>query len=102
MQHIFNFAIELEDEKIVERISQNAEKQVIKEIGDHVKDCLFQKSYSYKTYQNEPNGHFTAAAKDIMSGWLTDHKDEIISKTAELLAKKLAMTKAAKAIQEEA
>lgn len=99
MQHIFNFAIEMEDQAIVERVSKNAEKQIIQEIGDHVKDCLFQKCWSYKTGREEPNGHSTA--KDIVSDWLTDHKDEIISMTAELLAKKLAMTKAARAIQEE-
>lgn len=101
MQHIFNFAIELEDEKIVERISDNAEKQIVREIGDQVKEKMFHRQYSYKTRENNYDGQFTEFAKDILTDWLRENKTEIIEKAAELLAKKLATTKAAKAIQKE-
>ena len=101
MQHLFNFAIELEDEKIVERISDNAEKQIVREIGDLVKEKMFHRQYSYKTRENTYDGQFTEFAKDILTDWLRENKTEIIEKAAELLAKKLSMSKAAKAIQKE-
>lgn len=101
MQHFFNFAVEFDDQKITDQISRNAETQITKEIGEAVKKNLFKKGYSYSSFKDDYDRGFTDSGKEIIDAWLTEHKDIIISKTAELLADKLARTKAAKAVVEE-
>lgn len=101
MQHFFNFAVEFDDQKISDQIAKNAESQITKEVGELVKKNLFKKGYSYSSFKDDYDRGFTDAGKEIIAAWLTEHKDLIISKTAELLADKLARTKAAKAIIEE-
>ena len=101
MQHYFNFAIELEDEQIAERIARNAEKQITESIEKTVREQLFAYRYDYKTRKNEQDGPLSAFAHDIFVEWLKSHKDEIIDRAADMLAKRLANSKAGKAIIEE-
>lgn len=102
MQHFFNFAIELDDDRIVDSVSTNAEKQIIKELTDQIKERLFCGRYNFRSNSTDYNGQLSEYAKEIMLGWLADNKQEIIDKTAELLAKRLSTTKAAKDMKEAA
>ena len=96
MEHIVQFAIGIDDEGIKERITENAEKQIIKDIEQQVRNKLFEPSfYGRNADERSPLNDYS---KRLIESFLEKHKDEILEKAAVHLAEKLARSKAGKAL----
>lgn len=96
MEHIVQFAIGIDDEGIKERITENAEKQIIKDIEQQVINKLFESRY-YNRNADE-NSPLSDYSKRLIESFLEKHKEEIIEKAAVHLAEKLARSKAGKTL----
>ena len=92
MEHIVQFAISVEDEAIVKRIHENAEKTITNELLQDVKKAIFNVDWRGQT------GGFNAWTERKIDSFLEGHKDEIIELAGKYLAERLARTKAAKAL----
>lgn len=99
MEHIVQFAIGIDDEGIKDRITENAEKQIIKNIEQQVRNKLFESSY-YGRNADE-RSPLSDYSERLIEGFLEKHKDEILEKAAVHLAEKLARSKAGRAILED-
>lgn len=107
MEHIFNVAISMDDDRIKETIANKAEKEIMANLTREVGRVIFEKtdSWSYYGVRDESKKGYNP---NCLSGWakmqfetfLKEHKDEIIAGAAKELADRLARTKAAKAIFE--
>ncbi len=97
MEHIVQFAISIDDQTIANRIMENAEKQIIKEIERQVRNSLFGHYYGRDADEKSELNEYS---KRIVESFLTTHKDEILEKAAVHLADKLVKTKAGKALLE--
>lgn len=98
MEHIVQFAIGIDDEGIRERIAENAEKQIIKNIEQQVRNKLFESPYYGRNAdEKSPLNDYS---KRLIESFLEKHKDEIFEKAAVHLAEKLARSKAGKALLE--
>lgn len=89
MEHILQFAIAIDDDAIVKRIEENAEKAITKELRDKVGRIMFG-SNSWRE-EAEAITHWT---EGLFVKYLNDHKAEIIELSAKYLAEKLTKTKA--------
>lgn len=97
MQHIFNVAIEFEDEHIQQVIYKQAEKEVIKKVIQDVENAIYKHSCWSKNDSNERNRQgVTQLIKDYTDKFFADNKDAIIKETSKILADRLSRTKAAK------
>lgn len=97
MQHIFNIAIDFEDERIQRMIYEKAEKEVIKKVVLDVENAIYNHSCWNKNDSSERNRQgVTQLVKDYTDKFFTDNKDAIIQETAKILAERLSRTKAAK------
>lgn len=95
MQHIINFAIEVEDDRIVQAIEKNVEEKVIKTITEKIENLICNKSYYGRVNDYKPLENMIASRIDTV---ISAHKDFILEKAAEKLAEKLARSKDGKAI----
>lgn len=97
MEHIVQFAIGIDDNAIVKRIEENAEKTITDELKKSVMSIIFE--------TNRYTGKLSNMASDWterrVENFLEDHKAEIIECAGKYLAEKLARTKAAKEIVED-
>lgn len=106
MEHIFNVAISMDDDRIKETVANKAEKEIMANLTREVGRVIFEKT-SYGGYYNS-SGNKIGYNENRLSDWskmqfenfLKEHKDEIIAGAAKELADRLARTKAAKAIFE--
>jgi hypothetical protein len=103
MEHIFNVAISMDDDRIKETVANKAEKEIMANLTREVGCVIFERSSYYACGNNnkgyDPN-HLSSWAKMQFDNFLKEHKDEIIAGAAKELANRLARTKAAKAIFE--
>ena len=99
MEHIVQFAIGIDDDGIRERITEQAEKQIIKNIEQSVRNKLFDAPY-YGRNADEKSP-LSDYSKRLIETFLEKHKDEILEKAAAHLAGKLVRTKATKSLLEE-
>lgn len=101
MEHIFNIAINMDDDRIKEAVANKAEKEIMANLTREVGQIIFEKT-SYYAYGNNNKGYnpncLSDWAKMQFEQFLKDHKDEIIAGAAKELADRLARTKAGKAI----
>lgn len=99
MEHIFNIAINIEDEKIIKTIEESAERQVIKMICSKVEDIIYQRSYYSRNSKPDlsPLRHIVECKVDEM---LTENKNYILNEAAKILADRLFRSKAGKALLE--
>lgn len=99
MEHIVQFAVGIDDNAIRQRVMENAEKQIIQNIEQQVRNSLFESGY-YRSNadKNSPLNEFS---KKLIENFLENNKEEILEKTSKHLAEKLARTKAAKALVNE-
>ena len=105
MEHIFNVAISMDDDRIKETVANKAEKEIMANLTREVGCVIFQKSKPYYSCRADQEKGYDA---DCLSDWakmrfenfMYEHKDEIIAGAAKELAGRLARTKAAKAIFE--
>lgn len=91
MEHIVQFAIGIDDDAIVKRVEDRAEKMIIDELRKKVESAFFAKNY-YGNATNEPG----AWSERLFMDFLDKHKTEILECAGKYLAEKLAKTKAGK------
>lgn len=89
MQHIINFAIDIEDERIQQMVEKNAEKQIINTITKEIEDVIYHKSY-YGGKSNEPLRNMV---QNKIDDFLKENKDAILSEASRILADKLFRSK---------
>ena len=87
---------------VSEAIVKKAEEELIKKLSYHAETMVFTHEHAYSNYRqpNDPasrNG-LQDEMKDIIVQFMENNKEEIIKRTSENLAKRLAMSKAGKAI----
>ena len=95
MEHIVQFAIGIDDDGIRKRIEERAEKQIVENIEQQVRDQLFESYYRGHADKNSPLSDYS---KRLIENFLEKHKDEMLEKAAAYLAEKLARSKAGKAL----
>lgn len=95
MQHIFNIAINVEDERIIQSIEKTVEDKVIEKITEKITDLISNRDWYGRVKDYKPLENLVAYRIDAI---LADHKDLIIEKAADKLAEKLARSKDGKAI----
>lgn len=99
MEHIVQFAISIDDERITANVEQNAEKQIVKDLKQEVLNKLLTSRYYHgSATQDDP---FSSLSESIIKQVFKEHEEQIIDKAAALLADKLARSKKAKAILED-
>lgn len=97
MEHIVQFAIGIDDDAIVKKVSENAEREIINDLKQKVANRIFQHNY-YTKNADPDRDPLTDFAKKIITSVIEDNKDVIIEKAAEHLADKLARSKKGKEI----
>lgn len=85
MEHIMNIAISIDDEGI----EKKATDYCVKKLYEDMKGKLINDGYYNR-------GQLTSQAEDVVTKWMNDHKDEIITQTANLVAEKISRRKAFK------
>ena len=98
MEHIVQFAISIDDQTIAKKIEDNAEKQIIKQIEQQIRNGLFEHYYSSNADEKSELNEYS---KRIVENFLEKHKEEILEKAAIHLSDKLVRTKAGKALLED-
>lgn len=97
MEHIMQIAISVEDEKIVKRVEETAERQIIETLTDRVENVISEKRGWYGNKEKD-----YTPLKDMVSEQiekiLDENKDLILSEASKILADKLARSKAGKEI----
>ena len=100
MQHIFNIAIDIEDERIKQMIEEQAKSEVIKMICSKVESVIYGRNY----YGTQVNKNDLSPVRDMVSKKvdevIKENKDFILNEAAKILADRLSRTKAAKALLE--
>lgn len=97
MEHIVQFAIGIDDDAIVKRVSANAEKEIIKQLKTEVADKVFGPRYSYGN-TTDPNKIFTPFVRDIIGEFLEKNRDVILDNASKMLVERLARSKKGKEI----
>lgn len=69
MEHIIQFGVTIDDERIKQHIEDKATKQICDSITQSMKDRLFKSKY----------GGFSYEAEEMMGKFLDKYKDEIIA-----------------------
>ena len=94
MEHIVQFAINFDDQRITQAVEKNAEKAIIDDLKEKVNDKLFKSNYygGHGDPRNGFSGWMTARVEDFLEA----HKREIIETAGHYLAEKLSRTKAAR------
>ena len=86
MEHILQFGINIDDERIKQSVYNSAKETIVAEVRNDVKRMLFGDSYNYS---KRP----TAAVEVLIKEVLDSHKDEIIKMAAVNLADRVFKTK---------
>lgn len=103
MEHILQFAVDIDDQKIVNTVESKGVKQVLNEIKIDILNRIFTKGYyNSKTITIDSNGDvnlsseakLTSFAEDIVKDAINDLKPEIINAAADKLAESYKRTKA--------
>ena len=98
MEHILQFGINIDDDRIIKIIETKAEKEIIKTLTNQVGRAIFQINYYNRDDYNEHC--LSNYSKRLLQTFFEDHKTEIIDSAAKHLADRLARSKAGKAIFE--
>ena len=93
MEHILQFAVNIDDNAIIETIKNSAEKQITNRLYDDIKNIIFENTGYYQR-KSEP----TIFVGSKFDDFLEQNYDKILDMAAEKLAEKLARTKRGKAI----
>lgn len=96
MEHIMQIAISVEDEKIVKKVEETAENQIIQILTDRVEDVISEK-YGWCRNNRDYTPLKNMVSEQIQK-ILSENKDLILSEAGKILANKLARSKAGKEI----
>lgn len=96
MEHILQFGISIDDDTIKKRIAERAETEILANIKKDVDKALFGTGYWYS--KDRPVDEIV---KQEVYKVCKENKDYILDKAAQILAEKLARSKAGKALLED-
>lgn len=103
MEHILQFAVDIDDQKIINTIESNAVKQVLDGMKIDILNRIFSKGYYNSKavdidYQGHvklsPEAELSSFAKNIIQNSINDLKPEIINAAADKLVESYKRTKA--------
>lgn len=97
MEHIIQMAISVEDEKIVKRVEETAEKQIIETLTGRVENVISEKHGWYGKTERDYTPLKNMVSEQIEK-ILDENKDLILSEASKILADKLARSKAGKGV----
>jgi ferritin-like protein len=97
MEHIVQFAISIDDDAIVKKVSENAEKKIIEDLKQQVANKIFE-AYYYNRNADPKHDKLSSFSENIVLSFLEANKDELLDKAAALLADRLARSKKGKEI----
>ena len=89
MEHIVQFAIGMDDEAIRKRIEEHAYQDALKGVTNQVWHTLFP-GYINDYSRDE---QLKTLVVDALSGFMEEHRDEIIDKSVNLLVDRFSRTK---------
>lgn len=98
MEHVVQFGINVDDERIKQAVLDSAEKKIMADIERDVCDKLFASSLYYGGHSDPKRDGLSSFSERIVDEFLERNKESIIDTAAKYLADKLARTKAAKEI----
>lgn len=101
MEHIIQFAIGIDDERIAQSVEKSAEKTIVKDIEAQVANKLFENRY-YGRDADPARDNLSEFSRLIVSDMLHENKDAIVDKAAQYLAEKIARSKAGEEVIEKA
>lgn len=96
MEHIVQFGISVDDDKIAKSIEQNVERAVINHIVEKVNGQI-----TRKYYYGDENEPLKNMIKEQVNKIIMDKQDYILENAAKILADKLARSKAGKQLLED-
>ena len=99
MEHIVQFGISFDDNRITQAVTEKAEKVILDDLKQKVNDNRFESRY-YNGHGDPKNG-FSHWMKNRVEEFLTANKDAIIEMAGRLIAEKLSRTKAARELLKE-
>ena len=97
MEHIIQMAISVEDEKIVKRVEETAENQIIQDLTDRVENVISEK-HGWCGKQERDYTPLKNMVSEQVEKILNENKDFILSEASKILSDKLARSKAGKEI----
>lgn len=97
MEHIIQMAISVEDEKIVKKVEETAESQIIQMLTEKVENVISEKRGWYGKSERDYTPLKNMVSEQIAKV-LEENKDFILSEASKILADKLARSKAGKEI----
>ena len=92
MEHIIQFAIGIDDDRIVKLVEDKASKQIIGDLKQQVANRIFSAYYCGQN-ANPSTDKLSDLSVQIVSDFLKDNKDVIVERASELLADKMLKSK---------
>lgn len=99
MEHIFQIGINVEDEKIIKAVEQNAEREIIKMLCEKVESIIYERNYWSRKSPSDLTP-LREMVRERIDNLLAENKEFILKTASDTLADKLARSKAGKAILE--
>lgn len=99
MEHIVQFAIAIDDDTIVKRVTDYAENQIKDDLMKRIESNIDHEIFEFKKYRWDDKDMKLGLqdwVKNLVSDILHEHQEEIVERAAEKLADKLSRTKAVK------
>lgn len=95
MEHVIQFAVGIDDDRIVNLVEANASKQIIRELKQQVANRIFSANY-YGKNADPSRDQLSEASVQIVSDFLKANKDTIVERASEILADKMFKSKTIK------
>ena len=92
MEHVIQFAVGIDDDRIVNLVEENARKQIIGELKQQVANRIFSANY-YDKNADPSRDQLSEASVQIVSDFLKANKDTIVERASEILADKMFKSK---------
>lgn len=92
MEHVVQFAVGIDDQRIVNLVEENASKQIIGELKQQVANRIFRSNY-YGENVDPNHDKLSDTSERIVSGFLNENKDVIVQRASEILADKMFRSK---------
>lgn len=95
MEHILQFGISIDDQKIIDTVMQKATKEIMDELKLAAKKEMFQLDRKYYSEEYVIIG-FQKWVEDIFNKFLEDHKNAILKMATDKLVDRMYKSKAVK------
>lgn len=101
MEHIVQFAIGIDDNRIIEELERSAVKSIENDIKQTMIDRMFEKNWG-SVHANPREDALSYWVKELVKNAILQHKDEIVEKAAKEVASSMKRSKAVKDAAERA